>query len=169
MSTAQAIDDGLAWLRQRQSRISVAAPAVAGALVAPQVPISVPVVASAPAASVSAPTVSSAPKFRVVTDASYLALEQLGLIGLKTSADDIYVVIAAACRAGALDVTGREIQALYEKRFERRIESGTISARTGELLTAGRISRRSDVRVCSVTQKMARPFYVLAKQTRMAW
>jgi hypothetical protein len=102
-------------------------------------------------------------------DAQFAALQRMGLIGLKSRADDIFLVIATACRAGTEDLTGREIQALYERRYGRRIESGTISARVSELLAARRILRRPQSRVCTVTREMAAPVYVVMKQVRMEY
>lgn len=102
-------------------------------------------------------------------DAQVAALQGMGLIGLKTRADDIYLIVATACKNGADDLTGREIQALYERRYGRRIESGTISARVSELLAAQRILRRAQTRLCTVTRKVAAPVYVVMKQTRMVY
>lgn len=102
-------------------------------------------------------------------DAQFSALQNMGLLGLKTRADDVLLVIATACRAGVDDLTGREIQALYEQRYGRRIESGTISARVSELLTAQRILRRPQTRICTVTREVAAPVYVMMKQVRMEY
>lgn len=102
-------------------------------------------------------------------DAQMAALSAIGLLGMKTRADDVLLVIATACRAGVDDLTGREIQTLYERRYGRRIESGTISARVSELLAGRRILRRPQTRICTVTREVAAPVYVVMKQTRMAW
>ena len=170
---AQAIDDKLAWVRERAARaalnvsISTSAKAVDVAAFAPLPPLPLPV-KPIPVDVPEVPTDRHSAKHDT-KDASYLALSQLGLMGIKTSADDVFLIIAGACKAGALDVTGREIQALYERRFERRIESGTISARVNELIAAGRIFRRHEPRICTRTQKMAHPVYVVMKQVRMVF
>lgn len=165
MNTTQAIDDKLDWLRKRQAQISTlprqVAEVVSSPAIAPERPVVAPV----------APIGSLDHKPRATQSSSFQALQDLGLQGLKTSADDIYLIIAAYCRAGgsAADITRREIQLMYEKRFERRIEASTISPRVNELIAAGRVLQRGFSRTCVVTGKHVFPVYVVAKQTRMAW
>jgi hypothetical protein len=166
MTVADRFDDKLAWVRERAARaqanplISTSSQSEVVALpqsFAPPMPAPVP------------PIVPTEPKPRATKEASYLALGQLGLVGLKTSADDVYLVIAAACKAGAADLTRRELQALFEKRFERRMDASSISARVNELVTAQRVLERLDNRVCTVTGNMVGAVYVVMKQVRLVY
>jgi hypothetical protein len=172
MNTAQAYEDRLAWVKERAAR------AVTSASISAPVPsviehISSPVISPqayvTPKAAVAVPTESVDANPLPAKDAQFAALQRMGLIGLKSRADDIFLVIATACKAGVDDLTGREIQTLYERRYGRRIESGTISARVSELLSARRILRRPQRRVCTVTREVVAPVYVVMKQTRMVW
>jgi hypothetical protein len=173
MNTNQAIDDRLAWVKERAAR------AVSAASISAPVPSVIERISS-PVISPQAYTKAIAQEFDVLVaavdpnplpakDAQYAALQRMGLIGLKSRADDIFLIVATACRAGVDDLTGREIQTLYERRYGRRIESGTISARVSELLAARRILRRPQSRVCTVTREMAAPVYVVMKQVRMEY
>ena len=168
MNTAQAIDDRLAWVKERAAR------AQAQAQISTSVPSGV-VVAFAPPAPAPTPSQPASPviptetKPRATKEASFLALGQMGLLGLKTSADNVYLVIAAACRNGAADLTRRELQALYEQRFECRMDASSISARVNELVTAQRVFERKDNRVCTVTGNMVGAVYVVMKQVRLVY
>ena len=204
-ATHDAIDNKLAWLRERAARAQQSAGADANPLISTSVevaPISPapitqsPPIPSAPAATFTPKTPYPAPTFEptpaainVVTsapaqgeavdipsakkhstkEASYVALGQLGLMGIKTSADDVYLVIASAIRAGAVDVTRREVQVLFERRFERRMDANLISARVNELVTAGKVLERKEDRICTVTGNKVGALYVVMKQTRMVW
>jgi hypothetical protein len=188
MNAAQAYEDRLAWVKERAARavsaVSISAPVpsvierISSPVISPQAlaaPIDlvnpvdpvVSVLKTAVHVGVPFETVDSNPL--PAKDAQFVALQRMGLIGLKSRADDIFLIIATACRAGVDDLTGREIQALYERRYGRRIESGTISARVSELLAARRILRRPQSRVCTVTREMAAPVYVVMKQVRMEY
>jgi hypothetical protein len=166
MNTAQAIDDRLAWVKERAAR------AQANSLISISLQSALPV---APQAASPAPTPITQPitptetKPRATKEASFLALGQMGLLGLKTSADNVYLVIAAACRNGAADLTRRELQALYEQRFECRMDASSISARVNELVTAQRVFERKDNRVCTVTGNMVGAVYVVMKQVRLVY
>lgn len=171
------LDDKMAWLRERAARaqanvqseasISTSVPSVIEQISSPVISRQAYAKAIAKEFDVPVETIDGNPL--PTLDAQVAALQGMGLIGLKTRADDIYLIIATACKAGADDLTGREIQALYERRYGRRIESGTISARVSELLAAQRILRRPQTRICTVTRKVAAPVYVVMKQTRMVW
>ena len=171
MSTQTALDDRLAWLKERAARaqsqasISITAPSVIEQISTPYISPHFQPVAGAPIAKVAINSEALLPTKEV----QYQALERMGLLGLKTRADDVFLIVATACRAGAADLTGREIQVLYERRYGRRIESGTISARVNELITAQRFFRRGKSRECTVTHEMAAPVYVVAKQVRMGY
>lgn len=170
MNVVDRLDDKLAWVRERAARAQAAA-SISTPVRSVIEQISSPVIAPqsfAPPAPAPAP-MPTEPKPRATKEASYLALEQMGLIGLKTVADDVYLVIAAACRTGAIDLTRREVQALFEQRFERRIDASSISARVNELVAAERVLERKDNRACTVTGNMVGAVYVVAKQTRLVY
>ena len=162
MNTTQAIDDKLAWLRQRQAQISTTPRPVIEVISSPVILPAQPV---APVLPSTAPEV----KPHSTKEASFQALANMGLLGLKKGADDVYLVIALACRAGVTDLTRREVRELAEKRFERRIDDSWISARVNELVTAQRVLERPVNRVCTVTGNSVGAVYVVMKQTRMAW
>ena len=167
------LDDKLAWLRERTARAQAAAsisPSVPSVIEAISSPVISPQAFAAPAApkqAVQVPTETVDANPLPTKNAQMAALSAIGLLGMKTRADDVLLVIATACRVGVEDLTGREIQALYERRYGRRIESGTISARVSELLAARRILRRPQTRICTVTREVAAPVYVVMKQVRM--
>lgn len=147
MSTSQAIDRHLEWIAERAARaagvvsISTSTASVIERISSPVISCQA-YVAPAAAQAVQVPDEVVDGNPLPTLDAQVAALQGMGLIGLKTRADDIYLIVATACKNGADDLTGREIQALYERRYGRRIESGTISARVSELLAAQRILRR---------------------------
>jgi hypothetical protein len=172
MNAAQAYEDRLAWVKERAARVvsaaSISAPVpsvierISSPVISPQAFVAPNVAVVVPSETVDANPLPA-------KDAQFAALQRMGLIGLKSRADDIFLIIATACRAGVDDLTGREIQALYERRYGRRIESGTISARVSELLAARRILRRPQRRVCTVTREMVASVYVVMKQVRMEY
>lgn len=173
-------DDKLAWLRERAARAQAAVSISttvdresmsSGIKASSERPIPVCAVSAgfAPKQAVQVPVETVDANPLATKDAQMAALSAMGLLGMKTRADDVLLVIATACRAGVDDLTGREIQTLYERRYGRRIESGTISARVSELLAARRILRRPQTRICTVTREIAAPVYVVMKQTRMVW
>lgn len=171
------LDDKLAWLRERTARaqantlISTSVPSVieqsSTLVVDPVVSVLKTAVHMAERVAVVVPAETVDANPLPTKDAQMAALSAIGLLGMKTRADDVLLVIATACRAGVDDLTGREIQTLYERRYGRRIESGTISARVSELLAARRILRRPQTRICTVTREVAAPVYVVMKQVRM--
>ena len=171
MNTTQAIDDRLAWVRERAARaaasaaISTPVPSVIERISSPA--ISPQAFAAPTQTSVTQPVMHAESKRHATKEASFVALGQMGLLGLKTSADNVYLVIAAACRAGVQDLTRRELQALYEERFECRMDASSISARVNELVTAQRVLERKDNRVCMITGNMVGAVYVVMKQERM--
>ena len=170
MNTALSTDEryaaSMARVQQRMASISTSTPSVIEQISSPVISLQA-FVAPKAAVVVPAETIDANPL--PTKDAQFAALQHMGLIGLKSRADDIFLVVATACKAGVEDLTGREIQSLYERRYGRRIESGTISARVSELLAARRILRRPQTRICTVTREIAAPVYVVMKQTRMVW
>lgn len=161
------LDDKLAWLRERAAR------AQANALISASLQSAVPAVPQsfAPQAPtpVTQPIVPTEPKQRATKEASFQSLANIGLLGIKKDSDDIYLVIALACRSGAVDLTRREIRELAEARFERRIDSSWISRCVNDLVKAQRVLERPDNRLCTVTGNMVGAVYVVMKQQRMGF
>jgi hypothetical protein len=161
------LDDKLAWLRERAAR------AQANALISASLQSAVPAVPQsfAPPAPtpVTQPIVPTEPKQRATKEASFQSLANIGLLGIKKDSDDIYLVIALACRSGAIDLTRREIRELAEVRFERRIDSSWISRCVNDLVKAQRVLERPDNRVCTVTGNMVGAVYVVMKQVRLVY
>jgi hypothetical protein len=171
MNTAQAIDDRLAWVKERaaraqaQTQISTFVPSVIERISSPVISPA----AFAPPAPAPSPVIPSETKPRATKEASFQSLANIGLLGIKKDSDDIYLVIALACRAGAVDLTRREIRELAEQRFERRIDSSWISRCVNDLVKAQRVLERPDNRVCTVTGNMVGAVYVVMKQQRMGF
>lgn len=95
------------------------------------------------------------------------SLEAVGLLGRASLMDKIEGICIARQRNGAQDLSGKEIQQLYEALHGVRLESGTISARIAGLIDAGRLVRRPEQRLCAVTGRNICPVYAPAKQTRL--
>jgi hypothetical protein len=84
-------------------------------------------------------------------DASAQALRSLNVPMLKTMGDQIEWIVRTAIRAGALNITRREIQARYEATFMRRIDTSSVSARVNALVAAKRLQEHPDSRKCTIT------------------
>jgi len=166
------LDDKLAWLRERAARaranalISASAPSVIERISSPVIS---PAAFAPPSLTPVQPVIPTEPKQRATKEASFQSLANIGLLGIKKDSDDIYLVIALACRAGAVDLTRREIRELAEARFERRIDSSWISRCVNDLVKAQRVLERPDNRVCTVTGNMVGAVYVVMKQVRLVY
>ena len=101
-------------------------------------------------------------------DTSAQALAGIGLINLSGELKKIHDIVIAAARHGIPDMSGREIQAQYERIHGKRIDSGTVSARISGLLAANRLERCRIARPCHVTGKDIHPVRVVAQQQRLA-
>lgn len=97
------------------------------------------------------------------------ALGSLGNTGIKTSSDKVFDIVLAAQRNGADDLSGKEIQARYELLYGKRIDSGTVSARVNNLVTAKRLERLTFSRACTVTGRDIYPVRVPAAQARLMY
>ena len=95
------------------------------------------------------------------------ALGEIGLKNLKGELDKIHDIVLAAARNGIPDMSGREIQARYERIYGKRIDSGTVSARVKNLIDANRLERCRITRTCNITNKDIHPVRVMAHQTRL--
>lgn len=84
-------------------------------------------------------------------DSSAQAFKSLHLPVLKTMGDQIEWIVRNAIRAGALNLTRREIQARYESTFMRRIDANSVSARVNALVAAKRLQEHPESRKCSIT------------------
>lgn len=95
------------------------------------------------------------------------ALQALGQRKRKTQADVIHDICSLAQRSRAADISGGEIQELYERIHEKRIDRGTVSARVNELVAAKRLERVAVKRMCSVTKSDICPVRVPLAQARL--
>ena len=103
--------------------------------------------------------------------------QSLAAVGQRTEKSDmdaIEKVIRNACRAGAKDISGREIQAVLRATrheghgmSESAMEAGGISARVSKLLAAGRVQRDPEKRKCTVTQRPINPLSMPMVQARL--
>lgn len=101
------------------------------------------------------------------TDTSAQALDAVGLRRMAGQRRKIFDIVVEAARAGVSDMSLREIQGRYEYLEGKRIDAGTVSARVHNLLAAGWLHRRADVRDCRVTGHSVHPVYVLPEQQRL--
>lgn len=101
------------------------------------------------------------------TDTSAQALDAMGLRRMAGQRRKIFDIVVAAQRRGVQDMSLREIQGRYECLEGRRIDVGTVSARVNNLVAAGWLQRRSDIRPCGVTGHGVHPVYVLPQQERL--
>ncbi len=101
-------------------------------------------------------------------DTSAHALAGIGMANLSGELKKIHDIVMAAARHGIDDMSGREIQAQYERVHGKRIDSGTVSARVAGLVAANRLERCRIARACRVTGKDIHPVRVVAQQSRLA-
>lgn len=105
---------------------------------------------------------------RQIADTSRDALQAMSISSLKRMGDRIHAVVAAACRAGALDVSMREIQQLLSRSTGEHIDMSSISARVNALVAAKRLVRhKSRPRACSITGKDIAPLSLPVVQDRL--
>lgn len=102
-----------------------------------------------------------------VSETSRDAHASISIRERHTQNDDVFAVVAAACRTGAADMTGQEIMVAYRARFDRDMYPNVISRVVGSLLAGGRLVRMGNKRTCTVSGKNAYPVTVPAKQERM--
>ena len=79
---------------------------------------------------------------------------------------DIVRVMRQAHAAGVIDLSGRELQQLFEQAYGRRIDASTIAARVNSMVAAG-VLQRCAVRMCTVTGVKISPFRAVPEQIRM--
>jgi hypothetical protein len=95
------------------------------------------------------------------------SLSNIGNAGIKSSADKVFDICLAAQRNGADDLSGKEIQARYELLHGKRIDSGTVSARVNDLVTAKRLERLTFSRACTVSGRDIYPVRVPVSQVSL--
>lgn len=95
------------------------------------------------------------------------AYSALGLKAVQGQARAIFDVVLGAQKAGARDMSLREIREAYERRCNKRIDVSSVSARVNNLIAMGWLERRAEVRPCSISNAGVRPVFVPAKQARM--
>lgn len=97
-------------------------------------------------------------------DTSAQALHSIGWRKLSAQQQKVFDVVRAAQLKGAKDMSLVEIRDAYNAVNAGYIETGRISARVSELVTAQRLARREETRRCSVTAKNIHPVYVPERQ-----
>lgn len=102
-----------------------------------------------------------------VMDTSAQSIERVGLKKLAKQQQEIFDVVLGAQRNGADDMSLAEIREAYERRYSKRIETGRISARVADMVSAQRLAKRSDTRACSITGRNIHPVYVPEHQARL--
>lgn len=100
-------------------------------------------------------------------DTSAKALDAMGLRAMAGQRRKIFDIVVGAQRNGAKDLSLREIQARFEQREGQRIDVSTVSARVNNLVAAGWLQRRADIRPCTVTGMGVHPVYAPEKQARL--
>lgn len=100
-------------------------------------------------------------------DTSAQSLAQVGMKNFALLTDKIEDICIGAQLNGALDLSGREIQARYEFLHGTRIDASTVSSRINSLVAAGRLVRAGECRLCTVTGRNIHPVYVPLKQARL--
>lgn len=101
------------------------------------------------------------------TNTSAQALQRMGLKKIAGMQAIVLEICLSAQRNGALDLSSREIQALYEQQYGKRIEAATIAARVNGLVSAHRLERVREGRPCSVTGIEIHPVRVPMTQARL--
>lgn len=108
-----------------------------------------------------------APTKRAATDTSAQALDAIGLRKMAGQRRQVFDIVVGAQRNGASDLSLREIQRRYEGLHGVRIDVGTVSARVHNLVAAGWLHRRGDIRACSVTGQNVHAVFVPLAQARL--
>lgn len=109
----------------------------------------------------------TAPARRAATDTSAQALDAMGLRKMAGQRRVVFDIVLGAQRNGAQDVSLREIQQRYERLYGKRIDVSTVSARVHNLVAAGWLHRRADIRACSVTGQGVHAVFVPPSQARL--
>ena len=92
---------------------------------------------------------------------------QVGARELKRLNEQLRDIVIGHQVNGGRDMTGREIQRAYEARYNKRIESGTVSGAINRLVASGVLARRDVTRACAVTGRAVLPVYAVARQASL--
>jgi hypothetical protein len=95
--------------------------------------------------------------------------QALGAMGNKPTARrdaEVCDIVIAAWRNGIADMSGREIQQVYEFQHSKRIDTSTIAGCLNRLVTAKRLERVAE-RPCNVTGFNIAPVRPVAHQVRL--
>lgn len=103
-----------------------------------------------------------------VAETSREAVAKISQPGRKSVSDLIEAVVVAAMRAGAADLSMKEIQADLRRVYGREVEVASISGRVNELVAAKRLVRlENNRRPCRVTGHTIAPLAAPMVQERM--
>lgn len=116
----------------------------------------------------STPLQGAADGVPAMRDTSARALDAIGGVEQKNQLEKICDICARQQRAGAADLSGKEVQRMYELIYSERIEAGTVSARINALVAAKRLERLSVTRACTVTGRDIHPVRVPVTQARFS-
>lgn len=83
---------------------------------------------------------------------------------LKRLNEQLLDLVLGHQRNGGRDMSGKELQQAYERRYSRRIEMSSISSAVNRLVAAERLKRSEKHRPCLVTGREILPVFAPAKQ-----
>lgn len=117
----------------------------------------------------AAPTAASisAAGTATTTDTSAASFDALSLRQRDTKQQQLLDLVVGAQRNGRADMSGRELQADYERVHGQRIESASVASCLNGLVAAGRLQRATVMRACSVTGRDILPVFVPVTQARL--
>lgn len=92
------------------------------------------------------------------------SLEQAGLRGQQTQREQVLHVVRQAAARGQRNVSGREVQALFQREFGKWVDMSTLSARINNLIASHHLERLTEARACGVTGRDILPVRALPKQ-----
>lgn len=96
--------------------------------------------------------------------ASYARMQPASMSRLQS---DIRAVVMELQSEGAADVSRREIQARYELKHGKRIESSSVASSVHAMVLAGRLVSVSKLRECRITGRDICPVFAPLQQARL--
>lgn len=80
---------------------------------------------------------------------------------------EVLDVVLGLQRAGAADVSRREIQAAYERTHNKRIDMSSVASSVHALVLAQRLQASRTLRPCLITGRDISPVYAVAQQAAL--
>lgn len=100
-------------------------------------------------------------------DTRAASLDALGNHGLSKLGREVVDVVQRRHIQGDADLSMKEIQAVYERLHNKRIEMSTISSTVNRLVSGGQLARKSEPRRCSISGREVMPVFVVPKQAEL--